>query len=178
MNACRRAPERTGRLRRARRLLEIVGPPDFMTDCPVTGDLAALQAGHATDLLRHARVSITDEISLFPEAPGIPLWRRARASRSVIVTDDFRPDVSVDDVSLAIANRARRQDRENHHPRLRAATRLPIKDPRDMSERGRYWLVVPPGAGRRPSDGPRPVTRHLRRIRQSARYVAPTARRR
>lgn len=39
-------------------LVETVGAPDFLTGCTVTGDLAALPAGHPVELHLHAQVSI------------------------------------------------------------------------------------------------------------------------
>jgi hypothetical protein len=40
-----------------RELTEIIGPPDFLTGCAVTGDLAAMAAGQATDLVLHASIT-------------------------------------------------------------------------------------------------------------------------
>src|SRR5262249_60032126 len=44
----------------ARQITALVGPPDFITGCTVTGDLAALAAGQRTELGLHARVTVTD----------------------------------------------------------------------------------------------------------------------
>jgi hypothetical protein len=40
-----------------RELTEIIGPPDYLTGCAVTGDLAAMAAGQATDLVLHASIT-------------------------------------------------------------------------------------------------------------------------
>jgi hypothetical protein len=44
----------------AARITGIAGPPDFLTGCTVTGDLAALAAGQHAELGLHARVMVTD----------------------------------------------------------------------------------------------------------------------
>ena len=44
----------------ARQITALVGPPDFITGCTVTGDLAALAAGQRTELGLQARVTVTD----------------------------------------------------------------------------------------------------------------------
>jgi hypothetical protein len=48
----------------------IVGPPDFMTGCSVTGDLAGLADGRPVDLRLHARVTITDGAQLSARIDG------------------------------------------------------------------------------------------------------------
>jgi hypothetical protein len=44
----------------ARQITDLVGPPDFITGCTITGDLAAFAAGQRTELGLHARVTVTD----------------------------------------------------------------------------------------------------------------------
>jgi hypothetical protein len=127
-------------------LLGIVGPPDFMTGCTVSGDLAALQAGRKTELVLHARVTITDEASILAEGASAPMWGRAGSNRTVLVIDNFPPYVSIDDAAAAIANRAARRDLESRHPGLSRATRLPVRNLSDESRRGRYWLACLPDA--------------------------------
>jgi hypothetical protein len=62
-------------------LLDIIGPPDFMTGCAVAGDLAALRAGRPAELRLQARVTITDDAILGAQAP---LTRRASSSRELV----------------------------------------------------------------------------------------------
>ncbi len=123
---------------------DIVGPPDFMTGCAVSGDLAALQAGREAELLLRARVRVTDETGVLAEFPDTRHWGRPGRNRTVIVIDNFPPYLSVDDASLSIAERARPQDPHDRYAGLRAATRLRIREVRDESARGRYWLACFP----------------------------------
>src|SRR5215469_9991907 len=44
----------------SRQILDIIGPPDFITGCAVTGDLEALFAGQRTELGLQTRVAVTD----------------------------------------------------------------------------------------------------------------------
>ena len=50
-------------------LLDVIGPPDFLTGCTVTGDMSALYAGQLMELRLDSRVTITDQASL-------PQWAR------------------------------------------------------------------------------------------------------
>src|SRR5215467_13156745 len=43
-----------------RQITALLGSPDFITGCTVTGDLAAFTAGQRTELGLHARVIVTD----------------------------------------------------------------------------------------------------------------------
>jgi hypothetical protein len=52
----------------------MVGPPDFITGCAMTGDLAALAAGQYAELGPHARVTVTDaaEVSARVTKAAVP----------------------------------------------------------------------------------------------------------
>jgi hypothetical protein len=98
-------------------LTGIVGPPCFVTGCAVTGGLAALAAGDATELRLQAQVSISDD-------------------RKTVVIENIPPNISTDDAISVIGNRARPPEWAIVHPGLDRVTRLPVADLRDeTSER-------------------------------------------
>lgn len=68
-------------------ILSIVGPPDFLTGCTVTGDLAALAAGRPVVLRLQARLSVGDD------------------HRSIVV-ENLPPNANRDEVVLGLAQRA------------------------------------------------------------------------
>lgn len=132
------------------KLLEIVGPPDFMTGCTVSGDLAGLRAGRKAELVLHARVTITSPAALQAQGASARRWHRYAPDSAVIVIDSFPPYVSVDDAAAAIAERASRRDLDSRYPGLSQATRLPLRNVVDESHRGRYWIACIPDAGADP----------------------------
>ena len=111
-----------------RELTEIIGPPDFLTGCAVTGDLAAMAAGQATDLVLDASIT-------------------ARADGRQIIIENTPPYFSTDDVLSGMARRAREDQWARNHPELRRQTRLPLADVRDESSRGSYRSVCVPEPG-------------------------------
>jgi hypothetical protein len=135
----------------ARQITALVGPPDFMTGCAVTGDLAALAAGQRTELGLHAQVTVTDaaHASARVTKAAVPGHTPPRAflrdpSRPVIIVDNFPPYVSTDDTMVSIANRAQEYAWKTRHPELAAQTGLAIKDLRDLTARGDYWFACLP----------------------------------
>jgi hypothetical protein len=139
----------------AARIIEIVGPPDFITACSVSGDLAALAAGQHAELGLHARVTITDaaEVSARVTRTAGPGREPPRAfardpSRPVIVIDDFPPYANPDETILSIANRAEERGWHTSHPELAQLTGLPIKGLIDLSSsRGGYLHACVPADG-------------------------------
>ena len=135
----------------------IVGPPDFITGCTVTGDLAALAAGQYAELGLHARVTVTDAAHVRDRVtkaavPGHrpPGFTRDPA-RPVIVIDKFPPYVNTDEVILSIADRAQGHPWHARHPELGALTRLPITNVEDLTTaRGGYWFACLPSDGTPP----------------------------
>jgi DNA gyrase/topoisomerase IV subunit A len=95
-------------------LIEIIGPPDFLTGCTVSGDLAALAAGRPTVLRLQARVTISRD-------------------RSQVVIENIPPNISTDDASQSVADRARQARWASEHPGLHRAAHLPLRDLRDVS---------------------------------------------
>ena len=134
----------------------IVGPPDFITGCTVTGDLAALAAGQHAELGLHARVTVTDAAHVRDRVtkaavPGRrPPGFTRDPGRPVIVIDKFPPYVNSDDVGLSIGKRAEEYSWHARHPELGALTGLPVTDVRDLSARGDYWYVCLPADGTPP----------------------------
>ena len=135
----------------------IVGPPDFITGCTVTGDLAALAAGQHAELGLHARVTITDaahvrdrvtEVAFSGDRPPHP----ARdPGRPVIVIDKFPPYANPDEIIASIADRAQGHDWHSRYPELGALTRLPIKYVEDLSSvRSGQRIACLPSAGTPP----------------------------
>ncbi len=116
----------------SRQLIDIVGPPDFITGCTVGGDIDALVAGRPALLRLQARVRISDE------------------SQGVIVVDNLPPYVSTDEVCRSVAHRATEHRWARDHPGLGRATRLPVADVRDHSARDRYWFTCTPEPGAAP----------------------------
>ena len=129
-------------------ITEIVGPPDFMTGCTVTGDLAGLAAGRPVDLRLHARVTITDDAHLSARidgnAPGS--WHKpGQLNGTVLVIDNFPPASGPAEVARAIASRAREPRWAAGYPDLTRRARLPVKDFADLSSfRGGYLLACLP----------------------------------
>jgi hypothetical protein len=104
-------------------LIDIIGPPDFPTGCTVTGDFAALAAGHPTVLRLQARVTISDD------------------HRSVVI-ENLPPNANPDETASSLANRAAARDWAPRYPALHRSARLPIKDVRDLSLRAQDTEVL------------------------------------
>jgi hypothetical protein len=137
-------------------ITEAVGPPDFITGCTVTGDLAALTAGQHAELGLHARVTVTDaahvrERQIKAAIPGqSPRLTRDRG-RPVIIIDKFSPYTNTDETIESIADRAEGRDWHSRFPELAALTRLPIRQLEDHSSvRGGYWFTCVPADGTPP----------------------------
>jgi hypothetical protein len=134
----------------------LAGPPDFITGCAVTGDLAALAAGQYAELGLHARVTVTDAAHIRDRATkaAVPGHRPPRYThdpgRPVIVIDTFPPYANTDEIIRCIADRARGHAWHARHPDLGALTRLQIKDVADLTTRGDYWFACLPSDGTPP----------------------------
>lgn len=95
-------------------IVDIIGPPDFITGCTVTGDLAALAAGHPTELRLQAKITITDD-------------------RQALIVENIPPNISTDD---AIASIDRRATQTSDQPsELHTATRLDLRSVADEGNR-------------------------------------------
>jgi hypothetical protein len=137
----------------ARQITDLVGPPDFMTGCTVTGDLAALAAGHRAELGLHARVTITDAarvrarvIRARVRGHEPPRWTRDADCPAVIV-DNFPPYASTEETAISIAKRSQQHAWRARHPELGELTGLPIRDLHDLTARGDYWFACLPATG-------------------------------
>lgn len=136
-------------------IIDLVGPPDFVTGCTVTGDLDALAAGQRTELGLQARVTVTDaaQVAARVKRAAVPGHEPPGFTRDpslpVIILDNFAPYASTDEVVVSIGKRAREYHQRTGHPELSALTGLPIRDLRDLSARG-DWLVCLPAAGTPP----------------------------
>jgi hypothetical protein len=132
----------------------IVGPPDFITGCTVTGDLVALAAGQHAELGLHARVTVTDAAHVRDREikSGHRPWGFTRdPGRPVIVIDKFPPYANPDEIIRSIVDRAQGQDWHSRHPELGVLTRLPVTNVADLtSVRGGYWFAVLPSDGTPP----------------------------
>jgi len=136
---------------RGAQITTIVGPPDFITGCTVTGDLVALAAGQHAELGLHARVTVSDaghvrDREFKTAAPGHRTTLLTRdPGDPVIVIDKLPPYSNPDEVIRSIADRAQGQDWHRRHPELGALTRLPIRNVADLSgSRGGSWFVCVP----------------------------------
>ena len=111
-------------------IASIVGPPHFITDCTVNGDLAALTAGKPTSLHLRGNISIDD---------------------GRVVIKDLPPYANPDETAIAIAERASRRDWEHDYPSLHREVRLPLRDVRDeSSQKLGMRIVCTPEAGADP----------------------------
>jgi hypothetical protein len=137
-------------------ITSMMGPPDFITGCTVSGDLAALAAGQIAELGLHSRVVVTDaaHVAVRMAKAAIPGQERQPRlftrdpSRPVIVVDNFPPYANPDEAADSIVSRSEVQDWEERHPELGALTRLPIRNVLDESSmRGGPWLVCLPADG-------------------------------
>src|SRR5258708_7476105 len=126
----------------------IVGPPDFMTGCAVTRDLAGLADGLPVDLHLHARVTITDAAHLSSQlGRNVPdsWFTPGQLNPTVLVIDDFPPSTGPSEVARAIASRARQPRWAADYPDLHARTGLPVKDVAHLSSHpGGSFLVCLP----------------------------------
>jgi hypothetical protein len=127
----------------------IVGAPDFMTGCAVTGDLDGLAAGLPVDLLLQARVTISDDTQLSNQLSGhmAGFFLRPELNRALLVIDSFPPYVDVSDAARAIADRVREPRWAVAHPGLNRATRLSLRDVWDVSASDEYRIVCLPEPG-------------------------------
>jgi DNA gyrase/topoisomerase IV subunit A len=109
-------------------ILALVGPPDFLTDCEISGDPAALAAGRPVTLQLTGRVTIADERHL--------------------IIESLPPDVGAWAALQVIISHANRSSWADSHPELHRATHLPIADAQDLSARGelRLQITLRPGA--------------------------------
>lgn len=98
----------------AQDIISIVGPPDFITGCTVTGDLEAFAAGQPTELRLQAKITISDD------------------GRAVIV-ENIPPNITTDDAAASIATRAEQTSDPSQPSALRTATRLGVRSVRDES---------------------------------------------
>src|SRR5262245_1410286 len=98
-------------------IIDIVGPPDFITGCTVTGDLAAFVAGHPTELRLQAKITI-------------------RADRRAVIVENIPPNISTDDAAMSIAKRAQQTSDRSQPSPLHTATRLDVRDVRDEGSSG------------------------------------------
>jgi DNA gyrase/topoisomerase IV, subunit A len=135
----------------------IVGSPDFITGCTVSGDLTALAAGQHAELGLHARVTATDAAHVRDRVtkaavPGHrPPGFTRDPGRQVVVIDKFPPYANTDDVGRAIGKRAEEYSWHARHPELAALTGLPITDVCDLSARCDYWYACLPAEGTPPA---------------------------
>jgi len=140
----------------ARQITTLMGLPDFITGCAVTGDLAALAAGQRTELGLHARVTVTDAAYVRARVakaavPGYTPPRYTQdASRPVIIVDKLPPYANPDDTVASIADRARGHPWHARHPELGVLTSLPITDIQDLTARGDHWFACLPANGTPP----------------------------
>jgi DNA gyrase subunit A len=95
-------------------IVNIIGPPDFITGCSVTGDLAAFAAGHPTELRLQAKITISDD-------------------RQAVIVENIPPNISTDDAALSIGKRAEQTADLSQPSPLHTATRLDLGWVKDES---------------------------------------------
>jgi DNA gyrase subunit A len=109
-------------------LFSIIGPPDFLTGCDVTGDLTELAAGRPVVLQLHARVTVGED-------------------RQSVTVDSLPPNVNRSELLVSLADRAIRHDWGMRYPELGSSTRIPIAEITDVGQQGndRFLCVPEPG---------------------------------
>jgi len=120
-----------------RDVTDIIGPPDFLTGCTVTGDLAALAAGRPVDMQLHANLTISDD-------------------QQEVVIENIPPNSGMEEVTQRIISRIQRNKRtyadSDRCSRLQQAAGLDLLDIRDLSDRHHFYgrLMCKPIAGTPP----------------------------
>lgn len=109
-------------------IVDLVGPPGFLTGCEVSGDLAGLAAGCSVTLRLTGRITIADQQHL--------------------VIESLPPDVGAWTALRVITSHVERSSWADSHPELHRVTHLPIADAQDLSARGelRLQITLRPGA--------------------------------
>ena len=132
-----RHPKATGQA-----IIDIIGAPDFLTGCTVTGDLAAFAAGRPTELRLQAKITISDD-------------------RPAVIVENIPPNISTDDAAMSIAKRAQQTSDRSQPSPLHTATRLDVKDVRDegTSRISDGRIVCKPAAGVSPEEVADQLTR-------------------
>jgi hypothetical protein len=95
-------------------IINIIGPPDTITGCTVTGDLDALAAGQPTELRYQAKITISGD-------------------RQTVIVENIPPNISTDDAAVSIANRAQETHDLSRPAALREAVRLDVRSVWDES---------------------------------------------
>jgi len=98
----------------AQDIVSMIGPPDFITGCTVTGDLEAFAAGLPTELRLQAKITISDD------------------GQSVIV-ENIPPNITTDDAAMSVAKRAEQTSDLSQPSPLHTATRLDVSSVWDES---------------------------------------------
>lgn len=123
-------------------IVSIIGPPDFITGCTVSGDLDALAAGRPTELRLQAKITISDD-------------------RRAVIVENIPPNISTDDAAISIASRVRETNDLSRPAELRDATRLDVRSIRDetTSRTPDGRIVCTPAAGTPPEQVSDQLTR-------------------
>jgi DNA gyrase subunit A len=116
-------------------IIDIIGPPDFITGCTITGDLAAFAAGHPTELRLQAKITISDD-------------------RRAVIVENIPPNITTDDAAVSIAMRAQETFDLSRPAELRDATRLDVRSVNDegSSRTPDGRIVCTPAAGVSPDE--------------------------
>jgi DNA gyrase/topoisomerase IV subunit A len=144
-------------------LLKIVGPPYSVTDCEISGDLAALYRGRRTEIRETGRITITDvPVPDPPEPPATP--GQTKAAHRVLTgsggVDDGPPfaahlvieslpgQVTTGEATKAITQRIQSRRWHDSHPELARRAGLPIADMYDAWPQPdvRIHLALNPGS--------------------------------
>jgi hypothetical protein len=118
----------------SRDIIDIVGPPDFVTGCEVTGDVAGLVAGRPVTLWLLARLTISED-------------------RRHVLVENIPPNISIDEAARCIADHAKSRHLKQQYPGMRHISDLELQDLRDeTSERHHFYgrIVCPPRPGTPP----------------------------
>ncbi|HET7017338.1 MAG TPA: hypothetical protein VFI65_25680 [Streptosporangiaceae bacterium] len=120
----RRRPKLT-----AAQINAIIGPPDFITGCTVTGDLAALADGKRTELGLHPRATVTDTEHARGRMTG------NRRAFPAVVLDNFPPYINPDELLYGTSDRL---------------ASLPIRRMEELTRRGNHRHLYVPTEGTPP----------------------------
>jgi DNA gyrase/topoisomerase IV subunit A len=98
----------------AQDIISMIGPPDFITGCTVTGDLEAFAAGQPTDLRLQAKITLSDD-------------------GQTVIVENIPPNITTDDAAMSIAKRAEQTSDLSQPSPLHTATRLDVSSVWDES---------------------------------------------
>ncbi len=137
----------------SKQIVDIIGSPDFLTGCTVTGDLAGLAAGRTAGLRLAARITTTSEAEASKQVSSeTGRFLRPERNLTMLAIDRFPPFTRPFDVAKEIDERRTGRRRSSNFPHLDGWTQLPVKTHHDLSSDENYLIACAPEPGVAPQD--------------------------